>query len=141
MAINTTITTLPTAPSSADPTTFNARADALIAALSTLVTQINAFSSDANSTQTAINASQADVLNNASAAASASLVAIGASNFKGDWSSATAYTTGQSVSYLGQRFIAKVSSTNVVPVDGATWLLITDTTHQSTQAFLSLGGI
>lgn len=48
--ISTTISTLPTPPSRNDPGTFSDRADALIGALPTLVTQLNSFISEINQT-------------------------------------------------------------------------------------------
>jgi hypothetical protein len=108
----TTITALPAPPdpNADDASTFSAKAATFTQALPTFGLQANAVASETNAA--------------ASSAMAASDIAIGAANFKGEWSAATAYTTGQSVSYLNQRFIAKVNNTNVIPVNGATWLLI-----------------
>jgi hypothetical protein len=108
----TTITALPAPPdpNADDASTFSAKAATFTQALPTFGLQANAVASE-------VNGFAADARN-------ASTVAVGAANYRGEWSAATAYTTGQSVSYLNQRFIAKVNNTNVIPVNGATWLFI-----------------
>jgi hypothetical protein len=61
--MTTPITPLPTpAPTSTDPSTFDARADALVFALPTLVSQINTFGSEMDSTEARISAMSADLL-------------------------------------------------------------------------------
>jgi hypothetical protein len=70
MAINTSITTLPTPPTSTDSATFSTRADAFLAALPTFQTQLNSYAGEANSTQTAINATQTAAATSATQAAS-----------------------------------------------------------------------
>lgn len=81
MAINTSITTLPTPPSSADSATFSTRADNFLAALPTFQTQLNSYAGEANSTQTAINASQtASAQSVINAAAQVALAATQAAN-------------------------------------------------------------
>lgn len=54
----------------------------------------------------------------------AAQTAVGAANYQGDYSAVITYLTGQSVSYLGQRFIAKKSNLGITPVDGPDWLLL-----------------
>lgn len=49
-------------------------------------------------------------------------VAVGAANFRGEYRNDITYQTGQSVSFNGDRFIAKVVTLNVQPVDGPNWL-------------------
>lgn len=100
----------PPDPNSMDASTFSAVANTFTQALPAFGTQINAVATEVNA--------------NANAAAASATSATGAANYRGDWSAGTAYTLGQSVSYLGQVFIAKVGSTGVTPVDGATWNLI-----------------
>jgi len=58
MAINQTISTLPVPPTTANPATFDTRADAFLAALPTFQTQLNSYAGQANSTQAEINASE-----------------------------------------------------------------------------------
>jgi hypothetical protein len=140
MAINTSITTLPTPPSSTDSATFSTRADAFLAALPTLQSQLNSYAGEANSTQTAINASQTAAATSVTNAANqvtlatdqanlssqSAQVSTAAANFRGAWLGTTAYTVGQSVLFNGQIFIALVNNTNVTPVSGATWILFAD---------------
>jgi len=54
MTISQTITALPTPPSRSDPTNFDTRADAFLAALPTLTTQVNTWSGQANSTASTV---------------------------------------------------------------------------------------
>lgn len=85
----TPITALPTAPSTASPSNFDALADAFIAALATLRTETNAIST--------VNYNNAvDAFNNAASAAvnAALAVAAGAAPL---WVSGTTYTVGQAV--------------------------------------------
>ena len=121
MAITQTITTPPPAPNRAtdDQATFSTKADALAAYLVTLISDVNGFSSQVNTTQGQVNASE-------TSAGQSAQVATGAANFKGAWSGATAYTVGQSVLFQGQIFLALVNNTNVTPVSGATWILFAD---------------
>jgi hypothetical protein len=63
----------------------------------------------------------------------AATIASGAANYQGEYSPTVTYQVGQSVSYLGNRFIAKTINLNIVPVAGTNWLLIPDlddTTNQ-----------
>lgn len=112
------ITPLPTTvPSTADPANFDVRADATLGALPTFIAQTNALATEAESN--AVTAQNA-----ANIAVPASEVAVGAANYKGDYSAGTTYTQGQSVSYLGVQYVAKKSNTGITPVDGADWLAI-----------------
>ncbi len=120
------ITALPTpAPSTSDPSTFDARADALFGALPTFVTEANALQTDVNSKQTLATA--------ASVAAAASVsygsAALASTNYKGVWSSLTgAATVPYCVSYPTNTFwmltenIANI--TTEVPGVSSKWLLI-----------------
>jgi len=59
MAIDQDITNLPTPPSRSDsPSDFSDKADAFLAALPTLQTELNTYADEANTTQTAINTSE-----------------------------------------------------------------------------------
>lgn len=113
MPITTTITTLPVAPSSADPANFDVRADAFLSALEPLTTQFNSFAGQANATANDVNA--------------ASVAATDAANFRGTWSSATAYTVGQSVLFNGVVYTALTNNTNQTPPNATHWVLLADT--------------
>ncbi len=89
----TTITALPTAPSRADPENFRARADALLTALPTFVTQANQLSADANTAQSnAADSAASAAASSSSAAASASAAAVSAG--VSIWVSGTTYAIG-----------------------------------------------
>jgi len=113
MAINTTITTLPTPPTSADSATFSTRADNFLAALPTLQSQLVNYASEANQTALDLNAAQ--------------VAANAAANFRGTWSSATAYTVGQSVLFSGFVYTALTNNTNQQPPNATHWVLLADT--------------
>lgn len=97
------ISLLPTAPQSSDPSNFRANADLFVAAL-------NTFDNEMNATVEGINA----ILPSLDAAS----VAV---NFQGTWNSATAYTAGQSVAYLGITYLAILPSTNQDPTAATTY--------------------
>lgn len=115
----TTITSLPTAPDpdADDVVVFSAKATAFTKAL-------NAFGTETNAVATEVNTASAAAVNAQNVAVNAQSAAVAAANYKGDWNSATAYTTGQSVSYLGFVYVAKVNSTNVLPTNTTTWLVV-----------------
>ena len=97
------MTALPTPPTRQDPTNFNARADALLAALPGFVTEANALETNVNTREanaitqanTATTQAAAASASAASAAASASTAA--ASAGAAVWVSGTSYTIGQVV--------------------------------------------
>lgn len=68
MPITQTITTLPAAPSSSDPSTFETKADAFVAALPALVTEINTWADQADALAVTVNA-DADAAEDAKIAA------------------------------------------------------------------------
>jgi len=108
MAIDQTITTPPTAPSSNDAITFRTRADAFVAWIVTFVSELTALIAQINIAVEDVN--------------SASTATINASNFQGAWSSATAYTIGQSVLYSGTTYMALLAGTNKQPnIEPAYW--------------------
>lgn len=89
-----TIDALPTPPSSADPATFNAKADAFVGALPTFVAQANATADAVNADAAAAAASSTSAATQAAAAAASAGSATGSANtaaasasFKGAWSS------------------------------------------------------
>lgn len=94
MAINQIISDLPPAPQRNDaPADFVTKADAHVASLPVLVSQLNTFGDEVNSTQTEVNLKAAQVSDNATAAAgsaaeasASALTAAANANFKGEWS-------------------------------------------------------
>lgn len=93
MAINQTITQLPTPPSTTDVVNFNDRADNFLAAIPTFVTQANTVIEQINSTETNINSKEASATNSANSA-------IAAANFQGTWTNQTTQI-GQSWEFEG----------------------------------------
>ena len=103
----TTISTLPTAPSRSDPSTFSDRSDALLGALATFVSETNTVAGEVNAnaaiattqaalattngaTQVALATAQATSAANSATAAAASALTAGAVA----WVSGTTYATG-----------------------------------------------
>lgn len=86
----TTITALPTAPDRSDPSTFDTRADAFVAALPTLVTEINTVSGEVNTNaSTASTAASTATTQAGNASTSASTATTQASNASTSASTAT----------------------------------------------------
>jgi hypothetical protein len=102
------ITALPTPPSRNDPANFAARGDAFLGALPTFATEANSLADEMN-------------IDAANAEASA-IAAVGAANYRGDYSAGTTYQVGQSVSNAGKVWIAKTINLGVTPTSGANWL-------------------
>lgn len=107
------VSALPPAPSRAnDGPTFSSLADAFVAALSGLVSQVNAVVDWISDTVSGVN-------ENAEAAANAAQVV----NYQGAWSSGQSYTVGQTVSNDGRFWVAQVANSNSEPADGnANWM-------------------
>ena len=81
------ITALPTPPSrSDDPTNFSNKADALLGALPTFVTQANLLEENVNQKEFTASQKAAEALASQLSAASSAQVAASAANFKGIWS-------------------------------------------------------
>jgi hypothetical protein len=125
------ITALPTPPDSGQPSSFNARADAFVAALPTFVTETNAAADNvyANAVvaEAAVTAAELAETNAESAAAAADvsrLLAVGAANYQGDWLVGTTYTVGQSVSHSGARYVAKQTTVGNTPPNATYWLAL-----------------
>lgn len=114
MAISQTITDIPTPPSSSDATNFRTRADAFMASLDTLATELNTFGIQANALETNVNAKEASTV-------LASQAAVSSANFKGTWSSATAYVIGESVVYSGVIYRSLLNGTNQTPSSSPTY--------------------
>lgn len=82
------ITPLPPPPSrSDDPANFSSKADALLGALPTFVTEANALETNVNNKETSASASATSAGNSATAAANSSNLAAASANFKGAWAS------------------------------------------------------
>ena len=98
------ITSLPTpAPSTSDPSTFDARADALIAALPVFVTEANALEVNVMAEELVATTQAAAATAQAVLADSAADIALAAANFKGLWSAQSgAATVPYAVSHLGK---------------------------------------
>lgn len=114
MAITQVITDLPTPPQSTDAANFITRSDAFVTALDAMQVELNTFASQANALESNVNAKEA------SASASATS-AIAAANYKGNWSSATSYTLGDSVTYNGVVYRAIQSGSNQNPSTATTY--------------------
>lgn len=128
MTITTTVPSVPnyigTPPSSADPANFDARADYHVLYESQLGAALNPYALAINQLSTEINAEAAAAAASAETALLARDIAVGAANYRGEYMAGTTYLTGQSVSYLGGRFIAKTTNLGITPVDGTNWLEI-----------------
>lgn len=127
MSITTVISSLPVAPTRADPVTFNDRADAYLTALQQFSVAIETWRTQANSTQGEINATQAAASAAASAADVARVAAEAARTLAATaagavlWSSATAYSAGNSaIGSNGYAYRAVAANTNDNPVTSTT---------------------
>ena len=95
------ITPLPTPPSRQDAeATFVSRANAFLGALPQFATEANAQAVDVDTARE---------------------IAVAAANYRGDYVAGTTYQVGQSVTYLGDFFLAKTVNTGVTPVQGTNW--------------------
>ena len=121
------ISPLPTPPSrSQSPETFSADADAFLGALPEFQTDANAQADYLDALAIDVTADVAAAEAAVADAEAAAAVAAGAANYQGDYSAGTTYQIGESVSYLGRRYVAKTVNTGVTPADGANWFLIND---------------
>lgn len=111
------VTAPPTAPSTSDPATFSARADALIAWLLTFVTDVNALSDEVNTES-----------NTAQTAQASAAVALASANFKGPWAAlAGAAAVPYSVYHLSRYWMLLSNLANVAaktPGTDVEWALI-----------------
>ena len=120
MAINQTITDIPTPPSSQDSANFRERADAFMASLDNLASELNTFGSEANTLEANVNAKE-------QSAQDAAIISQVAANFKGAWDSATAYIHPSAVIYNGVFYISLQDSTNQDPTTATTyWTVVKD---------------
>lgn len=125
--VPTAITALPTAPSTSDPTTFSARADALIAALALFVSQNNALGVvNYDNTVDAYNSALAAFASQLAAAASASSAA--ASVGVSVWVSGTTYSTGDQrfspITFLTYRRKTNGDGTTDPSLDTTNWITV-----------------
>ena len=122
------ITALPTpAPSTSDPSTFDARADALFGALPTMITEANVLQADVNSKQVIASAAAvAAAASELNAEAAADAAASSASAVK--WVSGTAYVIGNvvwsPVNYRPYRRKTNGAGTTDPSVDTTNWAWI-----------------
>lgn len=152
ITVPTTITSLPTPPSTSDPTNFDSRADAFLAALPTFTTQTNTAASDTytNALETYNNLLASMTIggnvNSAATAAASSASAAAGSAGAALWVSGTTYSLGNVVyspiTYrVYRRAIAgagttdpSADGTNWKPVDTAPPSVIVTTTTQTAVA-------
>ena len=129
-----TITALPTPPSTASPSTFDARADAFLGALPTFQTQTDALAANvfANATDAATNATTATTQASAAAvsagAANTSALAAAASASAAMWISGTTYALGDAVwspanRVIYRRIVAGAGTTDP-SADATNWAML-----------------
>jgi hypothetical protein len=133
-----TIDALPSAPLPTDNTaTFNSKAFALVAALNTFVNQANALG-------IAVDADAVSAAADSITAANASLAAVGAANYKGEWSTLTgALNIPASVSHNGGVWVLKANLADVttaVPGVSNQWLSATFSTGKAIAMSIVFGG-
>lgn len=155
----TTITALPTPPSTSDPSTFDSRADAFIAALPTFVTETNTLAGEvitnrdaAASSNTASGVSAAAALASQNAAAASANTALGAVASAGAASGATIWVTATTYAQYSVRFdpgngityrllttaYAGTNSTTTPRLDPANWQSVIP---QSVGSIITLAGL
>lgn len=88
----------------------------------TSLTDQAAMGAQQNTYATQANALAVEVNDNAAIAESAKNSAVGAANYKGDWTVSSDVKLGESYSYLGKEWVAKQDSVGVTPVEGAFWI-------------------
>lgn len=138
------ITPLPDAPTRNDPeATFVSKANALVAALGTFVTETNATASSVDADKIAAAQSVTDAaaqvalaetqvglaedqvalaVTARTAAETARDIAEGFANYQGDYDAGTFYAIGESVTYLGAVHVKKsTAAAGTTPIDGADW--------------------
>ena len=97
----TTITTLPVAPSRADPSTFSTKADALLGALAGFVSEANLVAGEVNTNNTSSSTNATSATNSATSATNSALsasnsAAAAATNAGASiWVSGTTYAVGE----------------------------------------------
>jgi hypothetical protein len=114
MAITQTISNLPPAPQSTDPTNFRTKADAFVSALNTFEDELNLAIPQMNELETNVNSKEA------SASASA-LVCTSAANFQGNWTNQTT-VVGQSWAYNGLVYLVIVAGNTSPTASPSNWM-------------------
>lgn len=133
------ITPLPTPPSREDPNNFAERADALLAALVTFVTECNATAADINGDEISAAASASTATTKAGDAAAARDIAMAAVNYKGLWSSLSgALNIPASAYHSGNIYMLTESVANVAletPGVSTKWLNVTPASGLGSAAY------
>lgn len=140
-----TISTLPTAPARTDaPATFISRADAFLAALVTMQSELNTSIGAMNTDIAGVNADATTASNAATAAAASQAAAEAASNAT-EWVSGTSYSEGDVVyspiTYLSYRAIQATSGTTDPSTDTANWVGLNVSGGSGEQTFTATGAI
>lgn len=133
------ITPLPTPPSREDPNNFAERADALLAALVTFVTECNATAADINADEISAAASASTATTKAGDAAAARDIAMAAVNYKGLWSSLSgALAIPASAYHSGNIYMLTESVANVAletPGVSSKWFNVTPASGLGSAAY------
>ena len=119
------ITALPTPPSRDDPANFSARADDFLGALPDFATEANQLATDVNNKAVEVNQDANNAAQSAQTALTAANTAVntalGATAFKGPWSTLTgALNVPATVFHLGQYWILQQNLPNVAAVQPGT---------------------
>jgi len=128
--ITQVIPSLGTPPTTADPSSFDTRADALLGtALPAMVTAENVFATQANALSTEVSAKAAEAETDAATASAAASAAVASANAV-LWVSAGSYTAGQNryspINYLTYRAITTHSGETTDPsLDATNWVKLT----------------
>lgn len=133
------ITALPTPPSRQDPDNFAVRADAMMAALVTFVTEANALQADVNSKQSSAASDAATATTKAGESASARDIAMAAVHYQGLWSTLSgALNIPASALHSGSVWMLTENVANVaaeVPGVSSKWLNVTPASGLGSAAY------
>jgi hypothetical protein len=114
MAITQTISNLPPAPQSTDPSNFRTKADAFVSALNTFEDELNLAIPQMNALETNVN-------NKEASATSSALVCTSAANFQGTWTNQTT-VVGQSWAYNGLVYLVLVAGNTSPTTSPSNWM-------------------
>ena len=127
------ITALPTAPSRGDPSSFAIRGDAFLGALGGFGSDLSALGTVTYNNAVDAFSSATTASNAAVSATSASSIALGASNFKGEWSSLTGALAKPASVHNGGRFWLLLNNladvTTSTPGVSADWVALDSGTN------------